>query len=139
MRLSVIEKYLQQKFKESRSIKTQINISPNNSQVDYFTLLNANFSPQPISKNEREERMKKIRSKMDLSFLNSTNKKSVIESKRVGDQREGLVFNKINPLLHYDKNMRPNSYSWSVEHYNRRLVGYLLNQVKKRERCKYKS
>jgi hypothetical protein len=136
MRRSVLQKYIQQSRKESLSNIQNINISPLNSQVDYFTLRNAHFSPQPISKNEREQRMNKIRSQMDLSFLDSTNKRAVIDMNRVDNQREGLVFNKFDPILHFDKNMRPNSFSWNVQQFNRRVVGYLLNQVKKNDKCK---
>jgi hypothetical protein len=53
--------------------------------------------------------------------MDNIDRRSVMVTKRVGDERDGMVFNKINPHI-LNPNVRPNSYDWTAEEFNRKSI-----------------
>ena len=103
--------------------------------LNYFELMNSKFTPVPINVTERAERMKSIKSKMDLSILNKINNKCVLNNVRVGEDRDALIFNKVNPITGVNPNLRPNFMSWNEEQFNRRIVGKMIIEHEDNEKC----
>ena len=105
--------------------------------LNYFELMNSKFTPVPINVAERAERMKSIKSKMDLSILNKINNKCVLNNVRVGFSSDALIFNKVNPITGVDPNLRPNFMSWNEEQFNRRIVGKMIIEHEENEKCNF--
>jgi len=57
--------------------------------------------------------------------VDDIDRRSVILSERAGDERDGLVFKKINPR-NLNPNVRPNSYDWSAEEFNRKIIDRMV-------------
>lgn len=57
--------------------------------------------------------------------MDDIDRRSVILSERAGDERDGLVFKKINPR-NLNPNVRPNSYDWSAEEFNRKIIDRMV-------------
>ncbi len=73
---------------------------------------------------DRKEKMEKIKSNLDLSFLDkcNMNKPVVSVGKRIAPREEGLVFNKINPIHSIDVNTRPSLLQWGANDHNSKLI-----------------
>ena len=72
---------------------------------------------------------------MNLSFLNKFEKRCIMERELKGDPRDGLVFSKVNPIKHMDPNVRPNSFSWNSDQFNKRIVGKMISEFEETEKC----
>jgi hypothetical protein len=105
--------------------------------LNYFELMNSKFSPVPINIAERTVRMKSIKSKMDLTILNKINNKCVLNNARVGEDRDALIFSKVNPISGVNPNFRPNFMSWNEEQFNRRIVGKMIIEHEDYEKCNF--
>jgi hypothetical protein len=116
------------KKESSRELTLAKNLPLGNTatKIDFFELKHSTFSAVPIDRKEREQRMKAIKSKMNLEIVGRFNRKCILDQKRVGDERDGFVFNKINPVYNVDPNMRPNSFSWNSDQFNKRVVGKMI-------------
>ncbi len=118
-------------------VKMNLPLGSYNSKIDFFDLKNSKFTSVPVNKQEREARMKAIKSKMNLEVLNHFNKKCIMDNKRVGLEAEGFVFNRINPVYGINPNLRPNSFSWNEEQFNRRIAGKMILEHEENEKCKF--
>ena len=68
-----------------------------------------------------------------MNLLDQIDKRTILNRKRLGDERDGLVFKKINPL-NLDPNIRPNSYDWTAEEFNRKVVDRIVKEEESREK-----
>ncbi len=127
---------IKKKDKKAFELPMNMPLGNFNSDIDYFTLKNTKFTPVPVNLKDREAHMKMVKSKMDLTILNKINRKCILDNERVGDDREGIVFNKTNPIYSINPNLRPNAFSWSAEQFNRRIVGKMIVDNQEFERCK---
>lgn len=123
---SPIYKLIKKESVKEWKIGMNLPLGNTGTKIDFFELKHSTFSVVPIDRQEREKRMKSIKSKMNLDVVGHFNRKCIMEEKRVGDEHDGLVFKKINPINHIDPNMRPNSLSWNSDQFNRRIVGKMI-------------
>ena len=127
---------IKKKDKQAFLLPMNMPLGNSNSDIDYFNLKNAKFTPVPVNLKDRETHMRMVKSKMDLSILNKINKKCILDNERKGDDREGIVFKKTNPILSINPNLRPNAFSWSAQQFNRRIVGKMIVDNLEYEKCK---
>ena len=53
----------------------------------------------------------------------------------MGDERDGLVFHKINPK-NLNPNIRPNSFDWTVSEFNRKIIDRIVKKEEDKENSK---
>jgi hypothetical protein len=71
---------------------------------------------------ENLKRMNQLKANLDLSFLNSSQKQTVIGDQIIRDKKEELIFFKLNPIDHIDYNNGTNSLSWTPHQFNRLIA-----------------
>ena len=133
---SGLQRFVAKKSKEAFKLKMHLPLGSQNNMLDFFNLTKAKFSPVCLNKQEREQKMTEIKSKMDLSILTHFNKQCIYNQQRVKDDREGFVFNKINPISHISPTSRPNNYNWSQTQFNKRIVGQMIAENEENEKSK---
>lgn len=126
MSKNILEKYVNKKVKQMGKNIPKPDWKIN--EIDYCSILNSKFQVIPTHSLDREERMKKIKAKLDLSFLNGSDRRSVVLERREGSEREGLVFSKVNPIYSIDNNTRPNSFEWIPEELDRKLIDKMVRE-----------
>ena len=76
-----------------------------------------------------------MKSKLNLKFLQNIDRRSILNNKRAGDERDGLVFKKINPK-NLNPNIRPNSFDWTAQEFNRKIIDRIVKQEEEKENGK---
>lgn len=103
--------------------------------IDFHTVTHSSFNHIiPINSVDREERMNRIKSKMNLSFLQNVDRRTIIQNKRIGSERDGMVFNKIHPIYNIDPQSRPNSFEWVPEEMDRKLINKIVKEKEEQEK-----
>lgn len=131
-----IEKYIKNNVKKSLKIYMSDSTGGDNiKSVDFYSVLNSHFSLIPHHINDRANQMKQVKSSLNLKFVDNIDKRAILNNKRAGDERDGLVFKKINPN-NLDQNIRPNSFDWTAEEFNRKIVDRMVKDEETRENGK---
>ena len=94
---NILRNYLQKKTKIILKEKLKRDENSNNA-LDFLDIKNSKFKIAPSHRLDREDRMKKLKSSLNLSFLQNTDNTFIHENKRVGEVKQGLIFKKFNPI-----------------------------------------
>lgn len=135
MKRNLLQSYINKQMEKMTNFKIQKS-DKTIGKFDYYHVITSKFSYVPPHKSDRAERMARVKANMDLSFLENTDKKCILMNKREGSDREGMVFNKINPVYSIDNSVKPNFFDWSTAQYNKRLLDKLVNFKEDFERGK---
>ena len=134
---NLLEKAVKREIKNFVSLKLNTPLGPENKFVDFFDVKSAKYTSIPFNKEDRAERINKIKQTMDLSYLDNFSKKTILNRERKGEEREGMVFRRINPVTDINNNIRPNIFSWNTDLYNKRLVGKMIAKKDEQDKSKF--
>jgi hypothetical protein len=131
---------LRKVIKKEVLIYSKLRMTPNtggsNSSIDFFDLKNSKYTPIPYYKEDRLKKMQETKSKMDLSYLTHFDKRCIVNKQTQGEERDGLFFNKINPIKGINTETRPNAFSWTTDMYNKRIITNMIKAKEDHEKCK---